>query len=278
MNFNARISQYQCDFSESEKKISDYISENTYDIMDLSAQKLGEETGTSAASIVRFSKKLGFKGFRELKFEIAKSFHEKDEVVDDIISEDDSILEITNKVASRTINVINDTKALIDLEELEKAIYLIRNAECIYLFGVGASSLVAMDLMHKLIRINKKVLYNADPHLQLSAAVHITPKDVAIGISYSGRTKEVNEGVLKAIEKGANTISITSCNKNPLSKISKLSLKVPNVEKHIRFGAISSRMAQLMLVDILYLAVAVCDIEKVEEALFETRKIVEKLR
>lgn len=278
MGFYVRMKQYSGDFTQSEQKISEYILQNQEEVVNLSAQDLGEKTGTSAASIVRFARKLGFSGFGELKIEIAKTSNIDKEQLDTIISPEDSTIDIAEKVVNRAVNSIRETQGLINLKDLEEATELMKKAETIYLFGVGASSLVAMDLMHKLVRINKRVVFHTDSHLQLASAVHITPRDVAIGISYSGKTREVNEGIIKALEKGAKTISITSCNKNPLSNICYLSLKVPNVEKNLRFGAITSRMAQLVIVDILFLGVAMENLEKVENILLETRKTVENLK
>lgn len=277
MGFYVRVKQYSEDFTHSEKRINEYILKNKEEVMNLSAKGLAEKTGTSPASIVRFSRKLGFSGFGELKIEIAKTSKVNEEQFDTIISKGDSPSDISEKIVNRAVTSLRDTYELINIKDLEQAINFMKEAETIYLFGIGASSLVAMDLMYKLVRINKKVIFNIDSHLQLAATVHITSRDVAIGISYSGKTKEVNQGILKAKEKGARVISITSCNKNPLSSISHIPLNVPNEEGNLRFGAISSRMDQLLLIDILFLGIATENLDEVEEMLMETKDIIEKL-
>lgn len=278
MGFHVRMKQYSEDFTQSEQKISEYILKNQEEVVNLSAQELGEKTGTSPASIVRFSRKLGFSGFGELKIEIAKTTNSEEEELDTIISPKDSVSDIAEKVVNRAVTSLKETYSLINIKDLEESINLMREAETIYLFGIGASSLVAMDLMYKLVRINKRVIFNIDSHLQLAAVVHITNKDVAIGISYSGKTREVNEGIIRAKEKGAKVISITNCNKNPLSSISDISLNIPNEERQLRFGAISSRMDQLALIDILFLGIAIGDLDKIEDMLMETKEIVKKLK
>ncbi|EPS46536.1 RpiR family transcriptional regulator [Clostridium botulinum A1 str. CFSAN002368] len=96
------------------------------------------------------------------------------------------------------IDTINDTKELVDDEKLLEAVKAIKNAETIYLYGVGASAMVAMDFQYKLLRINKKVMFQQDSHLQLAVSVHITNRDVAVAISYSGNTREVNLAVEEA--------------------------------------------------------------------------------
>ena len=152
------------------------------------------------------------------------------------------------------------------------------NAKRIYLFGIGASGIVAMDLQQKLLRINKNSLYQMDPHTQISSSVHITNEDVAIGISYSGETKEVNTPLKIAKENGAKTIAITRYNKNSLSKIADYSVYLPNDEKDLRVGAITSRIDALTIVDILYLGVAKNDFERTKRDIKKTRDIINRIK
>ena len=152
------------------------------------------------------------------------------------------------------------------------------NAKRIYLFGIGASGIVAMDLQQKLLRINKNSLYQMDPHTQISSSVHITNEDVAIGISYSGETKEVNTPLKIARENGAKTIAITRYNKNSLSKIADYTVYLPNDEKELRVGAITSRIDALTIVDILYLGVAKNDFERTKSDIKKTRDIINSIK
>lgn len=279
MSYILKIEQHLEDFTQSEKKIAKYILENGQDVITHSAQEIGDCTDTSPASVVRFSRTLGYEGFQELKLEIAKTQNQNEEkIIDDIIEKGDSIEKVVHKVANQGINTINNTVALLNIEDFEKAIEEIKKANNIYLFGVGASAIVAMDLQHKLLRINKIAIFHLDANVQLAMSVHAKRGDLAIGISYRGKSKEVNNSVRRAKENGASCISITKYGNNSLADLCDINLRVPNVEKELRVGAIASRMAQLMVTDILFLGIAKDNFEDVERYLKETKKMTDILK
>ena len=279
MSYILKIEQHFEDFTQSERKIAKYILENRQDVITLSAQEIGVLTETSPASVVRFSRTLGYEGFQELKLEIAKTQNQDEEkIIDDIIEKGDTIEEVVQKVANQGINTINNTVSLLNIDDFERAIEEIKKAKNIYLFGVGASAIVAMDLQHKLLRINKIAIFHLDANIQLAMSVHAKKGDLAIGISYRGRSKDVNNSMRKAKENGACCISITKYGNNPLADLCHINLRVPNVEKELRVGAIASRMAQLMVTDILFLGIAKDDFEEVEEYLKATKKMTDMLK
>ncbi|MCI6277161.1 MAG: MurR/RpiR family transcriptional regulator [Clostridium sp.] len=279
MSYILKIEQHLEDFTQSERKIAKYILENRQDVITLSAQEIGALTETSPASVVRFSRTLGYEGFQELKLEIAKTQNQDEEkIIDDIIEKGDTIEEVVQKVANQGINTINNTVSLLNIEDFERAIEEIKKAKNIYLFGVGASAIVAMDLQHKLLRINKIAIFHLDANIQLAMSVHAKKGDLAIGISYRGRSKDVNNSMRKAKENGAVCISITKYGNNLLADLCDINLRVPNVEKELRVGAIASRMAQLMVTDILFLGIAKDDFEEVEKYLKATKKMTDMLK
>lgn len=279
MSYILKIEQHFEDFTQSERKIAKYILENRQDVITLSTQEIGILTDTSPASVVRFSRTLGYEGFQDLKLEIAKTQNQDEEkIIDDIIEEGDSIEEVVQKVANQGINTINNTVALLNIEDFEMAINEIKKAKNIYLFGVGASAIVAMDLQHKLLRINKIAVFHPDANIQLAMSVHANKGDLVIGISYRGRSKDVNNSIRRAKENGASCLSITKYGNNPLADLCDINLRVPNVEKELRVGAIASRMAQLMVTDILFLGIAKDNFEEVEKYLKSTKKMTDMLK
>ncbi|ATD54149.1 MurR/RpiR family transcriptional regulator [Clostridium chauvoei] len=265
-------------FTNTEKKLAKYILNNSKKVVTLSAQDLAKNADISPAAVVRFSKSLGYKGFTALKVDLARDRGENEKEIDITIAPDESTETIVKKIGKSNTNTIKETLNLINLENINNAIDALCKAKKIYLFGIGVSGLVAVDFQYKLLRINKQVVYQNDPHIQLVSAVHIGPEDVAIGISYSGESKEVNLGIKKAKENGAKTIVITKYNKNSLSKIGDIVLYLPNEEKELRLGAISSKIASLTLTDILFLGVAREDFYKIEEYLIDTREIIQQLK
>jgi len=265
-------------YTETEKRLAEYILEHREDVVNQSAQVLGEKVHTSAAAVVRFSKKLGFKGFTALKVEIARDSSGDAIDFDEIIKEEDSIGVMVKKANAINLKTIEKTYSLINVEHLESAINALIGARNICLFGVGGSGIVCDDFYNKLIRIDKRATFNKDTHVQIASVANITKDDVAIGISYGGNTKEINTAMAYAANIGAMTIGITQYSKSKLSKICDILLYIPSEEKELRLGAIQSRNSSLIMTDLLYYGITKAEIEETKEKLRKTREITGELR
>ena len=112
-----------------------------------------------------------------------------------------TINNVINNITYKSIETITQTTKLNSLENLEESIKELINAKTVYIFGVGGSALVSLDLQQKLIRINKPTVTSLDSHTQQMSSLNITKDDVAIGISYSGRSKEI----IKSIQNGIHS-------------------------------------------------------------------------
>lgn len=261
-------------YTNTEVRIAEYILENKKEVLNYSAKVFGEKSEASAAAVVRFSKKVGYKGFTELKMDLAKDNEEESMYIDDILRENDTMELLVKKSESHKIATINETYKLININYLEKAIEALRNARRIYLFGVGNSGIVAQDLVQKFSRINVFAIHHNDSHVQLASSVSIGKEDVAIAISYRGNTREVNSAMRQAKENGAVTIGITQYDKNALSKIVDIPLYIPSEEKDIRYGAVSSRDSSFIITDLLYLGVAKDDFAKTKHHILKSRELI----
>lgn len=277
MNCLVQIKEAQNSYTATEKLIADYILEHTQDVLNFSAQQLGDESQTSAAAVIRFSKKIGYKGFTEMKMSLAQSQQKNHDDIEIIINENDDISTLVDKCCRMNMSSVLKTYQLISEQYLEKAIQLLIKAEVIYLFGVGGSAIVANDLQQKLIRIGKKVIYNDDLHVQMTFAESMTSRDAAIMISYSGTTKGLTDMAKLLKVKNINVIAITQYTQNPIGKNSTVNLTVPCEEKSIRLGAISSRISSLVITDLLYYGIFKDSFEKNKERLIESRKIVSEI-
>ena len=280
MNGFVRIKEFEESYTSTEKIISEYILKHRNEILNYSAQTLGEKTNTSAAAIIRFSKKIGFKGFSELKLNLAQSQSDEssNKDVDIIFSEEDDIATLVDKGCRLNMNTVLKTYQLINISDLEKAIDLLCEAATIYLFGVGGSSVIANDIEQKLMRIGKKVIYNNDLHIQMSFTQSMTKDDVALIISYSGITTGLVE-ISKILQKKEICyISLTQLNQNVISKNSTVSLKVPCEEKELRIGAVSSRISSFVITDLLYYGVFKKNYNKNKENLIDSRNNVTILK
>ena len=265
-------------FTKTEEKLSKYILENINDIIYASIQDIAAKTNTSPAAVIRFSKKLGYNGFTELKLDIAKDNTEEIPLFFEKICQNDSLKTIVKKSMESDTSAVQQTYKLLRIETLDNAVQAMKNAKRIYLFGISSSGICCYDLAQKLSRVGYNVVFYNDFHMQLAATTYITKDDVALAVSYSGNTKEINIAMEHAKNQGATTISITQFIKSPLLKFSDLVLYVPSQEKDLRLGAVSSRNASLILTDLLYLGMIRDDLDYYKRNLIASRNLVNKLR
>lgn len=280
MNLLQYIKQNYDKFTDREKLIADYLLLENIKIVDMSAKEIAEATKTSAPTVVRFAKKLGFSSLNEMKIKLSISLNEKKSNGEfEYLDKDLSTRSIVNGVKSSIHSIIDETVDLISEEELDKAVELLTNAKTIDIFSVGVSSLVGLDFYYKLSRINKRCIVHEDTHLQVTSSVLMQEGDVAVVISYSGETKEVLLCAKNARENNVPVIAITKASiDNKLESFSDISLHVPYVEKSLREGAMTSRISQLAIIDMLFLGMARSNIRDVEEKLVITREAVKELR
>lgn len=265
----------------SERKVAEYILNDPKQVVELSVSQLADYSGASQAAIVRLCKSLGLKGFPDLKLKIAGDLQETGAQTGNQgyqeFQPNDSVETIIRNVSSNNIQSIRDTVKILDTAKVEEAVEALDRASRIYFFGVGASNLIAQDAQHKFLRINKTCFSFADPHVQLTTAVTLTPRDVAVGISYSGETREVIATLQAARAQGATTISITKYGTTSLHAHSDIPLCITSTENEIRSGAMASRITQLNLIDILYLGVASRSYEQSVEYLDRSRAAIREL-
>lgn len=260
--------------SNSEKKVAAYFLDNMQSVFDMPIARLAEGSGVSQVAWVRFCKAIGFDGLKDMKKALFGEINDTlfdssrgGEIVFGDIKDHTSVEEMAHAVKNSTIRAVEDTVKLLDFNTVERAARKIIGADSVKVFGVGASALVAEDLFSKLLRIGKNVCFCRDLHVQLTYAANLSARDAAVFISYSGSTQEVVETLRIAKRCRVPTIGITKFGKNPLALESDYLLLVSSPEIDRRSGAMSSRMAQLTVVDILFTAIANKDYEHAEARL-----------
>ncbi len=273
-----KIREGSASYTDTEKKLAQYILEHRNEVTLNSAQVLGERVGVSAAAVIRFSKKLGYNGFTAMKVDLAKDDTVDIVNFDDMIQEQDSMEMILKKAENLNTMLQNQAYRLINAESLEKAVQALLNCRTVYLFGISGSGIVCMDFMQKLSRINRHAVYHSDFHDQLAAAAHMTEEDAAIAVSYGGKTNEVNAAMELAKEMGAATIAITQFKKSPLTRLANILLYIPSTERDLRLGAIASRNASLIVTDLLYLGLVKSNIGLTRECLVRTKEAIKRLK
>jgi DNA-binding MurR/RpiR family transcriptional regulator len=276
-----RIKEMFDELNPSEQKAASYILRHPERMLELSIAQLAEESGSSQAAIVRLCKSMGVKGYQDLKLKVAGDLQQGQATGHgggyQEIRPGESMDNIIQYVSSNNVQSILDTVKVLDAAVMEKAVEALEKAQRIYFYGMGASNLIALDAQQKFLRISKTALAFADPHLQLTASVALTEADVAVGISYSGETKQVIAALRSAREHGATTISITKYGNTPLSAYADYPLFISSTEHEIRSGAMASRISQLNVIDILYLGVASRNYEQAVQYLDRSRQVIKEL-
>lgn len=263
----------------SEAKIATFILEQPQEAIRLTANELGKRSNTSGAAVIRLCKSLGLSGLQELKMRIAGDLmKERNEEYRDI-EPDESPLSVIEKMTANTTQTLRETAEMIRIEELEKAAEAMIQAKAIHFFGLGSSGLVALDALQKFSRIKKYATAFTDSHQVATLLGNAGVDDVFVGISFSGETEEVVNLMKIANKKGMTTISITKYGSNPVSELAQIPLYTSaRKEATFRSGATSSRIAQLHVIDILYMSVVTKTYDNSIQYIDQTRAAIDELK
>ncbi|PLR94694.1 MurR/RpiR family transcriptional regulator [Bacillus sp. T33-2] len=263
----------------SERKIGQYILENPHVVVNSTVSALGAESKTSGSAVIRLCKSLGLKGFQDLKVRIAGDLVKPAEKGYRDIEPAEPIYSIVQKTTSNSIQSLQDSAEIINYEELERAVKALLAAENVHLFGIGASHLIAMDAQQKLLRINRRATAFPDTHLVASLIANAGPNDIAFGISFSGETPEVVKLLSLAKKKGMKTISLTKYGQSTVASLADISLYTSySAEAPFRSAATSSRLAQLFIIDILFLSMATEQYGETVDYIDRTREAIQFLK
>lgn len=254
-----RLRERSKNFSNTEREVANMILENPQLVVDMSIHDLARHTFSSPSTIVRLCTHTGYSGYKEFRkaitYELALRTQSR-RTEQKQIERSDSLEDIIDKITYLNIISLEETRELLDVQVLHKCVDLLRSARMIYLFGLGASLCAAKDAYLKFLRLNKLCTINEDWHSQLLMARNATKEDLALVISYSGATVEIIECMKALKENGTPIIAITRCVDSPVAELADERLYTAANESLFRSGAISSRMSQLNIVDILYTALA----------------------
>ena len=257
-----------------EQKVAAFFLADVNSVFHMPIARLAEVSGASQVAWVRFSKSLGFYGLKDLKKELfselnraADTQQSSEEPLYADISGNNTVAQMAETVCAGSIQAIEETLHLADESVMEHVAERMIKADSIKIFGVGASALVAEDFYNKLLRIGKNVVFCRDNHIQLTYAANLTAKDVAFFISYSGCTREVVETLNIAKARGATIVTVTKFGKLPMVLKSDYALFTACPEVYRRSGAMSSRIAQLIVVDMIYTIMANMDYHRVKPML-----------
>ncbi|GII75098.1 transcriptional regulator [Sphaerisporangium rufum] len=263
-----------------ERRIAQIFVDAPAEAANLSIAELAARCGTSTTSVVRFYKRMGYAHYKDFRIALTRDVTWERLTVANLpessgdIERDDTLPEIVSKVAMTETLSIADTARTLDVAALGRAVELVLAARRLDSFGVGASSFVGLDLQQKLTRIGRTAINWRDPHSAWTSAATLDPECVVIAISHSGGTADTVEFLAIARRAGARTIAITNFPGSPLAAGADVVLTTAARETRFRSGALGSRIAQLMVVDCLFTAVARASYDESMEALRSTYTVV----
>ncbi|MGM0122798.1 hypothetical protein IGI37_000164 [Enterococcus sp. AZ194] len=276
-----QIRKVYSSLSKANKKIADYMLHFPEEVIKQTASEIGEASNVSPASVVRFVKKIGYVGLDEMKVQLStdQAILANERQIDPIVSENDSLDVLCGKVETLIKDTATDVFNTVDRDVLAKAINHIKKAQNVFLFGIGASSLIAYDLFHKFSRAGIRSSFIFDIHIGIEMLNYATADDVVIAVTYSGHTKEILLACEYAKKKGAHLIVITRNQGPKIKNLANEVLVVPSNEHLLRVGAISSMYSSMIVGTALYLGVIQENIEEdITENMIITKNWINPLK
>ena len=250
MNILEKIANELDTFSKSERKVAEVILASPNTVIHASIAALAKQANISEPTVNRFCRRLDTKGYPDFKLHLAQSLANGTPYVNRHVDEDDTADEYTAKIFESTMANLELARKSLNTTAVNRAVDLLTQANKISFFGLGASAVVAHDALNKFFRFNVPVVYFDDVLMQRMSAINSQQGDVVIVISHTGRTKALVEVAALAKENDATVIGITT-DGSPLAKECNLVLSVDVAEDTDLYMPMSSRIAQLTLIDIL---------------------------
>lgn len=264
------MEQHKHTFTKSEHKIYDYILSHPDKVLYHSLTELSEYSKVAEATVLRFFRKLGFKGFQDFKFLFAQEVPQANHA-----PHDESFV---HRIRYNIVQAIEDSSEVVDLGTLEKCINAIDASQDVVIFGIGSSGIAGLDMQNRLMRIGKHVNAITDSHFQIMRASSLNENSVVIAISLTGSTKDIVDAVKLAKEKKATVIALTNYVKSPLTKYADHVLLSSAKESPLDSGSLVSKIAQLYLIDLICTGLTMNNVKDAESVKREiTEHIAGKL-
>lgn len=256
------------------RRVADVVLTDPAAASELSISQLAQRAHSSPSSVIRLCHALDLEGYPQLRLALASDAARRAEdgspgTQGDIAAGDD-LASVVAKIAAADVRAVQDTAAALDVAALAGVIDVLAAARRIDLYGVGASAIVAADLQQKLTRIGRVALAYADAHLAVTSAALLTPQDAVVAISHSGSTTDTLDALLVAARGGARTVAVTNNPASPLARAADHVLLTAATESLFRSGATASRLAQLTVVDCVFVGLAQRTFEASQAALEAT--------
>jgi RpiR family carbohydrate utilization transcriptional regulator len=253
------IEQRLAHMRPAERLVAEYVLSNVDAVIHGTLATIANASGVSEPTVLRFCRSAGFKNFGEFKIKLIRSAAATDNqpaIEKPVrIARDDTVASATGKVFAASISALVDAGKQISQAEVERAARAILRARRVVIFGLGTSAIIAADAQHKLFRLGVAAASYSDPHLQAMSAATLGPDDVLLAISQTGEPRDLFETTSVAVESGVTVIALTRSG-SPLAALAQILIGIDLNEPIELWNPIVSRLAHLVTVDALVVAVA----------------------
>ena len=262
-----------------EKKIADYILLESQSVISMPVAEFAENAGVVKSAIIRCCKTLGFEGYSELKMSLAIELSKNKQLgFVPYIDKNDSVHAIVEKVFSANVKTLHDTAEEINISTVEKVVEAIDKSNVIYIYGIGTSAVIASDFQYRLTQVGYTAICFTDVPSMKVSTLNIKEGDLAFGVSNSGSTTATADALSLAKEMGAATACITSFPDSLITKICDLPLVISSDEIQYPIEAISSRIAQISLLDSIIISLSSKHYDDALERAKKTKDFVDRGR
>ena len=277
VNITQRISDSLTAMRKSERKVAEFVLSNPNDIIHMRIVDLAQEAQVSEPTVVRFCRAIGCDGFQNFKLSLAQQLASNPSFGQVAVTDEDTTADYVSKVFDSTLDTLINVKEQVDTQAIDQAVQIICNANRVEFFGFGASGAVAADAQHKFFRLQVATAAHSDPHIQNMSAMSMQPGDVVVAISQSGRTKALLDAMNLAKHVGATVIGMAP-SRTPVAQQATLAIEI-DVEEDIEiYTPLSSRIAQLVMIDVLAIGVAQRKGPQLQDHLFKLKQGLRSLR
>ncbi len=273
-----RINRAYYDLTMSERKIADYVTAHRQESQLMSISELAQAVGVAEATISRFCRRLGYKGYNAFKVAVASHAvsppaGSANPLSGEVLPED-SVQDMCRKICAADVEAINQTLELIRPEAIVKAADLLVNARWVLCMGQGGSMLLAQEAAHLFATAMPNFFDVSDSHMQAIRAALLSEQDVIFYFSYSGATKDLIDMMKIAQDRGVKVILVTRYPNSPGAVMADVVLECGSVEGPLQLGSVAARVAQLYIVDVLFSEVSRRSIESVRSQRKQVAEVI----
>lgn len=269
-----RLRTIHATLSPTAARIADFLAANGAEVVHMSVTEVADRVGASEGSVINLCRQLGATGFQHLKIAMAQDLVQPVQIIHEDLDPSDGVATVIDKIFASGMQALRDTQRVLDVASVERAVKLLVAAKHIEVYGIGSAAAIAEDAHYRLMRIGLDCRLAVDSHIQAISASLTGPGVVVLTVSHSGSTLETVTATRLAKEAGAKTICITNYGRSPIQSYADVVLCTMAKETRFRTEAMTSRIAQIGIVDALIACAALARRDKAVKALRKTFEVL----